>query len=278
MDSISLKKMLNSESLLSGKKVTEINPVGGGCIHNAWQIKVETGEKLFAKTSSKEKFALLEFERKGLNILSNKINPDLLIVPKPLISKQFQNTGILIMPWINLDSGNESKLGEGLALLHKESSQEKQNLFGWASEGFIGTSPQVGGWSKSWGECFVNLRIVPQLRMSQKWGLIFDSKEFQSKLIKYLDNHNPRPSLVHGDLWSGNAATHANQKGIIFDPAIWWADREVDIAMTKLFGGFSNNFYNSYQKTLHRICLIYRLHQSHHCNQYPRYYSSMKNR
>ena len=62
-----------------------------------------------------------------------------------------------------------------------------------------------------------------------------------------LDQHNPNPALVHGDLWSGNASIQSNGKAVIFDPAVWWADREVDLAMTRLFGGFSNEFYVGYE-------------------------------
>ena len=85
--------------------------------------------------------------------------------------------------------------------------------------------------------------------MAKQWNLSFDHAKLGANLIKYLDKHNPIPCLVHGDLWNGNAAMHKNGKGILFDPATWWADREVDIAMTKLFGGFSQNFYESYERT-----------------------------
>ena len=122
------------------------------------------------------------------------------------------------MPWLNLQSGNERKLGKGLALLHLESSKWKQENFGWGKDGFIGFNPQIAGWEKSWGTCFFKLRLSPQIQMATRWGLRFPIKKFSSRLIKYLDIHNPQPSLVHGDLWKGNAAVNEKGVGVIFDP------------------------------------------------------------
>ena len=86
------------------------------------------------------------------------------------------------------------------------------------------------------------------MKIAKLWGLDINKfSELLSKLIDFLNEHSPSPSLVHGDLWKGNAAISEDKKGIIFDPAIWWADREVDIAMTKLFGGFSQDFYEAYE-------------------------------
>ncbi|WP_241434038.1 MULTISPECIES: fructosamine kinase family protein [unclassified Prochlorococcus] len=243
-----LEKILSQKGPLYGEKVSAVKPVHGGCIHNAWKITLESGREVFVKTSPSKCFKMLEFEAQGLNAINQKINKDFLIVPKPFSVEILDNTAILLMPWLDLQQGDERKLGQGLAILHKHSTDNNENRFGWDTDGFIGYSPQLGGWSESWGEFFVNMRLGPQIKMANKWGFNCINKEIYPKLIQYLERHNPMPSLVHGDLWKGNCAIHKNGKGIIFDPAVWFADREVDIAMTHLFGGFSNSFYEGYEE------------------------------
>ncbi len=243
-----LKEITSFVNHFSGEQVKGVNTVSGGCIHNALQIILDSGQKLFAKTSPIRNYNMLHYESEGLTYLNRYINKDFITVPKALTTKKFSTTAILLMQWIDLSIGNEKNLGKGLAMLHKKSLKQNSNQFGWDSDGFIGTSPQLRGWTKTWGDCFVKLRLIPQLKIAKKWGLEFHKPNFTSQLIKYLNTHNPQPSLVHGDLWKGNTAIHKTGKGIIFDPAIWQADREVDIAMTKLFGGFSKEFYVAYEE------------------------------
>ncbi len=243
------EQITGSNGPMSGEKIIEVNSVSGGCIHRAWKIKLATGQQLFAKTTSIKHFPMLEYEASGLAALNKQIDQDYLIIPKPIAIQRLEANSILILPWIEFVQGSENKLGQGLAMLHQQSAQHHQKNFGWGVDGFIGVNPQIGGWNKSWGKCFVELRLTPQIEMAKQWTLDFDQLKFKTKLIKCLEKHNPIPSIVHGDLWSGNAAIYKNGKGILFDPAIWWADREVDIAMTKLFGGFSETFYKYYEKT-----------------------------
>ncbi|AAQ00765.1 MULTISPECIES: fructosamine kinase family protein [Prochlorococcus] len=249
MDFALREEVVSTKGPLSGEKIIEATAVTGGCIHDAWKIKLSTGEKFFAKTCPVENIGMLKYEEIGLASLNEKIDPNFLIIPKPIITQKLETAAILLMSWIDINRGNERKLGEGLALMHKHSAEHSQKSFGWQEDGFIGRSTQVGGWRKSWGECFVTLRLAPQLAMAEEWGLCIQKDKLFSKLIEYLDKHDPQPSIVHGDLWKGNTGIHRDGKGIIFDPAIWWADREVDIAMTKLFGGFSIDFYNGYNET-----------------------------
>ncbi len=242
------QEITNFISHFAGEQVKEVNNVSGGCIHNALQINLESGRKLFAKTSPLEQYKMLNFEAEGLHHLNKYINKEFINIPKVLISKKLSTINILLMTWMDFSTGNENNLGRGLAMLHKQSNSENPGQFGWNKDGFIGSSPQVRGWMKSWGECFVKLRLIPQLKMAKKWLSDLEKPNFESQLIKYLNKHQPQPSLVHGDLWKGNTAVQKNGVGIIFDPAIWWADREVDIAMTKLFGGFSQEFYRGYEE------------------------------
>ena len=248
MQELLQKALVESKGQFSDAVISKVECLTGGCIHKAWKLQLSDGVQLFAKTTSAKNFESLSVEAKGLTYLKRFADPDFIAIPEPLILNHINNNSILIMPWLDLTTGDQTILGKGLALLHKASSENNPDQFGYEIDGFIGLGPQPGGWRKSWGECFVHLRLIPQLKIATKWGLcLSDWEELFDDLIKLLEAHKPIPSLVHGDLWSGNAALQANGKAVIFDPAVCWADREVDLAMTKLFGGFSHDFYKGYE-------------------------------
>ncbi len=234
---------------LQNIEIKKIEAVHGGCIHKSWKIHSQDGSLFFAKTCDKRNYAMLEFENDGLIKLGSYVEKSELQIPQPFICKKLNHISILLLPWFNIFNGNQQQLGKGLASLHLASSKNSLGKFGWDKEGFIGLGPQTKGWNSNWGEFFVNRRLIPQLQLTKKWGLHLTKYEkLLEKLIPLLNEHDPIPSLVHGDLWSGNVGTNENDQGIIFDPAIYWADREVDIAMTKLFGGFSIDFFDGYNE------------------------------
>ena len=135
--------------------------------------------------------------------------------------------------------------------MHLNSTESKPKMFGYPIKGFIGITDQKKGWEDNWIDCFLNLRIIPQLSILKSDILGEETINKIKKKIKLeLAYHKPINCLVHGDLWSGNVGIDENGKGVIFDPASWWADSEVDIAMTKLFGGFGKEFYEEYYKVL----------------------------
>lgn len=102
---------------------------------------------------------------------------------------------------------------------------------------------------KNWADFFAEKRIGYQLKLANRRGGNFpNSQEIMEKVRESLSHHNPLPSLVHGDLWSGNAGFTDKGEATIFDPACYYGDREVDIAMTELFGGFPSSFYDGYNK------------------------------
>ncbi len=176
-------------------------------------------------------------------------NESYICVPKTLDLISYQNISILFLEWIDLKQCQQNLLGKGLALLHKSSSEWSKKKFGWEEEGFIGASAQARGWNSNWGEFFVNYRLRPQLLQAKEWGVRVD--DFEDVLIylsSYLNDHQPKISIVHGDLWSGNCGSTKNGLGSLYDPACYWADREVDISMTKLFGGFNREFYKGYEE------------------------------
>jgi protein-ribulosamine 3-kinase len=130
-------------------------------------------------------------------------------------------------------NGDWSALGRMLATLHRQTGPR----FGWHRDNYIGLSPQQNGWCDDWAEFWRERRIRPQ---AERAGL-------EVNLGRLLEDHKPQPSLLHGDLWSGNAGFTA-EGPVIFDPAVYYGDREADLAMTELFGGFPRAFYDAYRK------------------------------
>ena len=224
-----------------------IEQVHGGDIHNAWRIEF-SNKKLFLKRNIRNK-KFLEFEKYCLQNLRKYINQENLVIPEVIAYKNIKNIEILLIEWIDMHNFDQKKLGKGLGELHLKSAESNPKMFGFPVEGFIGTTSQKKGLEDNWIDCFLNLRIIPQL-LSLK-SRILDKEiinKVKEKIKSELLNHKPINALVHGDLWSGNAGMDKNGKGVIFDPASWWADNEVDIAMTKLFGGFRKEFYEEYHK------------------------------
>ena len=224
-----------------------IEQVHGGDIHNAWRIEF-SNKKLFLKRNIRNK-KFLEFEKYCLQNLRKYINQENLVIPEVIAYKNIKNIEILLIEWIDMHNFDQKKLGKGLGELHLKSVESNPKMFGFPVEGFIGTTDQKKGLEDNWIDCFLNLRIIPQL-LSLK-SRILDREiiyKVKEKIKLELLNHKPINALVHGDLWSGNAGMDKNGKGVIFDPASWWADNEVDIAMTKLFGGFRKEFYEEYHR------------------------------
>ena len=224
-----------------------IEQVHGGDIHNAWRIEF-SNKKLFLKRNIRNK-KFLEFEKYCLQNLRKYINQENLVIPEVIAYKNIKNIEILLIEWIDMHNFDQKKLGKGLGELHLKSAESNPKMFGFPVEGFIGTTDQKKGLEDNWIDCFLNLRIIPQL-LSLKSRILDEEiiNKVKEKIQSELLNHKPINALVHGDLWSGNAGIDKNGKGVIFDPASWWADNEVDIAMTTLFGGFRKEFYEEYHR------------------------------
>ncbi len=251
-----------------------IEQVHGGDIHSAWRMEF-SNKKLFLKKNIRNK-KFLEFEKYCLQNLRKYINQENLVIPEVIAYKNIKNIEILLIEWIDMHDLDQKKLGKGLGELHLKSAESNPKMFGFPVEGFIGTSDQKKGFEDNWIDCFLNLRIIPQLLMLKSTTL---DKEIinivKEKIKSELLNHKPINALVHGDLWSGNAGTDKSGKGVIFDPASWWADNEVDIAMTKLFGGFRKEFYEGYHKVFplkngfeKRIIIYNFYHILNHANMF----------
>ncbi len=261
-----------------------VEQVHGGDIHSAWQIEF-ANTKLFLKRNNRKK-KFLEFEKYCLQNLKEFINEKNLIIPEVIAYKNINNIEILLIEWIDMQNFDQKKLGKGLGEMHLNSSKSSPKIFGYPIEGFIGLTDQKKGWENNWIDCFLNLRIIPQLSILKLNVLDKETKnKVKEKIQSELMKHEPINTLVHGDLWSGNVGIDRNGKGVIFDPASWWADNEVDIAMTKLFGGFRKEFYEEYHKIFpikkgfeNRIIIYNFYHILNHANMFGgSYFNEVRN-
>jgi fructosamine-3-kinase len=225
--------------------------VSGGCIHSAW--KVEGADQCwFVKTNDGGKFGLFEAEARGLEAL---VHIALLRVPRPLCVGRNADASWIVMEHIELESRTaacDALLGAQLAALHRHTGSS----FGWHRDNYIGSAPQMNGWADSWPAFWRERRLGFQLTLAQKNGYAGKLQTIGAKLLERIDrfftSYAPAPALLHGDLWSGNAASDTQDSPVVFDPAVYQGDREADIAMTELFGGYSRSFYSAYDEAYPR--------------------------
>ncbi|MEE9492872.1 MAG: fructosamine kinase family protein [Gammaproteobacteria bacterium] len=221
--------------------------VSGGCINQAWRVPSSAGE-LFIKVNQASKLAMFEAEEAGLRELQQC---RLLNIPVPICSGVADEHSWLVMNDLELGgSGNSIELGRGLAEMHGITAEK----FGWLRENTIGSTRQINTLENDWLTFWREHRLRIQLEMAAVHGagsqFIGLGESLLISLPDLLADHQPAPSLLHGDLWSGNYAWTLQGKPAIFDPAVYYGDRETDLAMTKLFGGFGKDFYAAYEERL----------------------------
>ncbi len=234
---------------LGKSKIINIQKIFGGCINHSWRIEFQDS-KFFLKKNERD-HKLLKFEKYCLNDLRKYSNSQNIIIPKVIKYFEYENNEFLLLDWMNFNNFNQKKLGAGIAEIHLNSNKKRPNKFGYPVPGYIGTTKQLDGWESNWVDCFIKLRIEPQLSLLRNGSLSINLiNRILSNIKVHLSDHDPMNCLIHGDLWSGNVSTGNHEKGILFDPSCWWADSEIDIAMTRLFGGFTDDFYNEYFKII----------------------------
>lgn len=233
---------------LRGEKVTIENffPASGGCINNGGKITTSKGI-FFVKWNSLHKYPeMFRAESKGLSLLRSTGALD---VPEPLYSGEANDFQFLLLKFIASSTPTKSyweNLGSGLAALHKETSED----FGLDHPNYIGSLPQSNDRRTNWVEFFIHERLEKQLDLTDKNDYEIRSlrKKFELLYVKLPSILiQERPSLLHGDLWSGNIMVNDNGEPTIIDPAVYYGNREIDIAMTQLFGRFEDGFYQSYE-------------------------------
>ncbi|HEX7013624.1 MAG TPA: fructosamine kinase family protein [Steroidobacteraceae bacterium] len=222
--------------------------VGGGSISECWRFESGRGP-VFVKIARQEEAEALAAESAGLEALRRA---EAVRVPKVLGSGRCAEGAFLALEWIEFGAeskASEALLGEQLAWQHRQTSAR----FGWDRDNTIGRTPQPNAWSDDWVGFFRHRRLGHQLDLAERNDADGDTIERGRLLCELLDafftSYRPVPSLLHGDLWGGNWGTDQDGLPVIYDPAVYYGDREADIAMTKLFGGFGQAFYTAYHST-----------------------------
>jgi fructosamine-3-kinase len=272
-------------SKVTGKEFSVNNrrSVSGGCINQGYAV---TGNNYtyFVKLNSASQVGMFEAEALGLQQM---LATATIRVPKPICWGTADKSAYIVLEWLELgrgDSKSWEEMGRQLAAMHSRSSSSQG--FGWEQNNTIGSTPQINSWTKNWAEFYAQHRLGFQFQLAKRQGGHFpQQQELLAAIPQLLADHQPQPSLVHGDLWGGNAAFTATGEPVIFDPATYFGDREVDVAMTELFGGFPAAFYRGYNDVLpldsgyERRKQLYNLyHILNHFNLFGGSYESQANR
>ncbi len=223
-------------------RIERTTPVAGGCIHRCFILE-GGGRRYFAKTNDRSALDGFAAEADGLAALAAAGAR----VPAPLCRGQADEHAFLVLEHLDLrGNGDYAALGRSLAAVHSVHGE----AFGWHRDNYIGRTTQLNRRSPSWSDFWREARLEPQLELARKNGLGRDlvgkGERLAEALPRLLSQHAPAASLLHGDLWSGNAGFLADGAPVLFDPAVYWGDRETDLAMTELFGGFPRAFYSAY--------------------------------
>ncbi len=220
--------------------------VHGGSINECHRWETGRGA-VFVKLATARMRPMLEAEAQGLEALAEA---HAVRVPRVLAVGEAAGSAYLALEWIDFapaSSAAEARLGEQLARQHRVAAQ----AFGWHRDNTIGSTPQQNDWSDDWVTFFRERRLREQLALAERRGYVGKLQQRGAQLLERMPelfaSHRPTPSLLHGDLWGGNWAADANGAPVIFDPAVYHGDREADLAMTRLFGGFGSRFYHAYE-------------------------------
>jgi fructosamine-3-kinase len=260
----------------------ENRSVGGGCINRGYRLS-DRDRTYFVKLNQADQIAMFEAEAAGLHEIKASHT---IAVPTPICYGTAAGSAYLVLEWLELGGGGRATweaMGRKLAAMHKTQSHHG---FGWQRNNTIGSTPQVNPWTADWTEFWTEHRIGYQLQLARhKGGQFPQATRLLAVIPDLLADHKPQASLVHGDLWSGNAAFTRSGEPVIFDPATYYGDREVDLAMTELFGGFPAEFYRGYNQILpletgysQRKVLYNLYHILNHFNLFGGGYDAQANR
>ncbi|MGF1537997.1 MAG: fructosamine kinase family protein [Elainellaceae cyanobacterium] len=255
-------------------------PVGGGSVNRAYVLS-EGERAYFVKFNDAVRVAMFEAEAKGLGEM---LQTKTIRVPQPICWGAVESSAYIVLEWLPFGYGTHASweaMGQNLAAMHRVMPSTlrpdlEKDCFGWDQNNTIGFIPQQNPWTDDWATFFRDHRIGYQLKLARKRGGHFPKQDALLQSIpELLADHHPEPSLVHGDLWSGNAAVTERGEPVIFDPATYYGDREVDLAMSTLFGSFPQEFYQAYEAAYPlrpgypRRKILYNLyHILNHFNQF----------
>jgi fructosamine-3-kinase len=237
-----LSEFLNAKLAV---KIVDVRPVGGGSINRVYCLHTDK-RKLLIKLNEKVTFPdMFKYERDGLHIIGET---GAIGVPDVILQDDFEDESFLVLSWVDSRQPTPVSsvlLGKQLAALHRCSAEK----FGLTSDNYMGSLKQSNKQHCSWTDFFVEERLMPMVKMATDKQLLSaaDDHRFET-LYNTLPEffQEEAPALIHGDLWGGNYLISAEEVPYLIDPAICYGNREFDIAMTMLFGGFLPEFYETY--------------------------------
>ena len=230
-----------------GAPLQGVTPVFGGDINDAYKLTLSDGRQVFMKANRYAGLSFFQAEADGLEAIRAT---GAISVPKVIAVGRDQQYGpFLLLEWVETvpnDPDFWESFGRNLARMH----QAPTSRFGWGKDNYIGASPQINTQHDSWIAFYRDCRLSPQFERAQHY---FDPSMWKriTRLLDHLEDHlvePPHPSLLHGDLWSGNFITGNDGQAWLIDPAVYVGHAEADLAMTELFGGFAPAFYSAYRE------------------------------
>lgn len=251
---------------------------GGGCINETCVVSGQ-GQVFFVKTNSASSIDMFRAEAKGLEEMART---GTIRVPRPICQGCYDQQAFLVLEYLDLVAPRDKdcwwQLGKNLAHLHRITSAS----FGWTLDNTIGSTPQPNAMSEDWVGFFREKRLEHQLRLARDRGRIFeDSDTLLDGLGEFFHDYTPVPSLIHGDLWNGNVSFLKSGEPVVYDPALYYADREAEFGIIDMFGGFAPEFYEAYNSewpldpgfgARKGLYLLY--HQLNHFNLFGTSYAS----
>lgn len=223
-DAVAIADALGAELLAS-------HAVSGGCIHHSRRLDLADGRSVFVKSADGSGARMLVAEEMGLRLISPHIRTPVIVG-----SGEANGSRWLALEWLDLAPMRPAAwedLGRQMARLH----QVKSACHGLDHDNFIGATPQDNQSLASWSGFFLERRLKPQLTLARAHRIALPEDDIFAAVSRLLEGHDPTPSLLHGDLWSGNAAAITGDRAVVFDPAPYFGDAETDLAMLELFGG-----------------------------------------
>jgi fructosamine-3-kinase len=233
-----------------GNKIKSFTSLSGGCISDAYKITLSNGSNYFLKYNPSTLNDMFIKEANGLKELSkgNAIRiPEVLNFDEDYILLEFIAAG-------SRKKNFFEEFGRSFAEMHKHTN----DTFGFYEDNFIGSNQQMNipdeREKTDWTSFYFNKRILFQLQLAERLGNSTDTLrkgvlKLENKIEDIIGGGKEKPSLLHGDLWGGNYMVDENGNAVLIDPAVYYGHREADLGMTKLFGGFSSEFYRSYSET-----------------------------
>lgn len=223
-------------------RLERLTSVAGGCIHRCFVIEGDR-RRFFVKVNERTRLDCFAAEADGLAALAGAGAR----VPAALCHGAGGEQAFLVLEHLELRrKGDYAGLGRMLATVHSLHGE----CYGWHRHNFIGTTPQANPRGASWCDFWRDARLAPQLALAERnglgSGLVRKGERLAAELDRLLPERLPPASLLHGDLWSGNAGFLPDGVPVLFDPAVYFGDREADLGMTELFGGFPREFHSAY--------------------------------